>query len=332
MVCLNIREIADLAGVSVATVSRCLNQPEKVAPKTLARIRSIMEQKDYSPNPSAQSLSTGCTKTVACVVPTLKNEYFNQLAEGCQSALAAIGYRMLIYTMQGDASFWEKLDQRHFDGMIVSGVGIPGGIGSRLDKFTVPFVIIDHPEELGDRQDISTVYVQDEAGIGMALSHFYEKGNRSFGILTGSESDTSALAARRIRAAEDFFRRHTDCSYAMEHADYTDLTLTEKACERLLEKDPRPTAIFAFNDMIAAGALRCLLKRGISVPGEIEVIGFDNIPLSSFFTPSLSTISAPNRKLGEKAVDLLLGRLQGDTEPSHLLYPVELLLRESTRP
>jgi len=328
---LNIREIADLAGVSVATVSRCLNQPEKVAPKTLSKIRSIMEQKDYSPNPSAQSLSTGHTKTVACVVPTLKNEYFNQLAEGCQSALAAQGYRMLIYTMQDDVSFWEKLDQRHFDGMIVSGVGIPGGISGKLEKFTVPFVVIDHPEELGERQDISTVYVQDEAGIGMALTHFYEKGNRRFGILTGPASDTSSLAKRRIRAVEEFFRRHTDCSFTMEPADYTDLSLTEKACGQLLSGTSHPTAIFAFNDMIAAGALRCLLKRGISVPKEIELIGFDDIPLSSFFTPSLSTIAAPNRKLGEKAVELLFRRLRGDTEPVHLLYGVELLLRESTR-
>lgn len=328
---MNIREIADLADVSVATVSRCLNQPEKVAPKTLARIRAIIEQKEYSPSPLAQTLSTGCTKTVACVVPTLKNEYFNQLAEGCQSALAAEGYRMLIYTVQDDDGFWEKLDQRNFDGMIISGVGIPGGIGTRLEKFAVPFVVIDHPEELGPRQDVSTVYVQDEAGIHMALTHFYEKGNRAFGILTGNESDHSALAKRRIRAVEEFFLQHEDCTFTAEHADYTDLALTQTACEKLLAKSPRPTAIFAFNDMIAAGALRCLLKRGISVPHEIELIGFDNIPLSSFFTPSLSTIAAPNRKLGEKAVELLLRRLQGDTAPSHLLYPVELLLRESTR-
>ncbi len=117
----------------------------------------------------------------------------------------------------------------------------------------------------------------------------------------------------------------------MEHAGYSDLGEAQAAGLSFLSRNPRPTAIFTFNDMLAAGVLRSLLRSGVDVPGQMELMGFDDIPLASYFTPSLSTMSAPNRRLGEKAAEMLLARIAGKTIVQNVLYPLDIRLRETTK-
>ncbi len=327
---MNIREIARIAGVSVATVSRCLNQPDKVSAATRKKIMGVVNDMGYTPSPSAQSLSTGQTRTVACVVPTLRNEFFGQLVEGCQQALGRRGYQLLVFSTGNDPAAWNHLNLRAVDGLVISGTDFTDSAKERLARITKPYVIIENAEDFVDLCDSpKAVYINDYSGVQMALSHLYETGNRAIGVI--SFADDTFVTRRRDKAAADFFTAHPDCAHFMAKSDYTDLDGTLAACEALLAKKRRPTAIFTYNDMIAAGVLRCLASHGVNVPEEIEVIGFDNIPLARFLTPSLSTVAAPNRSLGEKAAEILLEFIRGDNAAVSVLYPVELVLRESTR-
>lgn len=329
---MNIEEIAKLTGVSVATVSRSINQPEKVSPETRERILKVIRKLDYIPNPSAQSLSTGQTRTVACVVPTLRNEFFNQLVEGSQKILAQSNYKLLIYS-QSSLPCQNRPDDRSVDGMLlyVSDFSSSEEVREYLHGIKVPYVLIGNPEEMELGHPVTSVYMEDYEGVQMALRYLYAEGNRVFGILAAA-GDTF-IGRHRARAVRDFFADHPDCVCRMEFVDYSEQLRQSVNCtRRLLEEGERPTAMITFNDMMAVGALRCLHSGGIRVPEEMELIGFDDIPLASYFTPALSTIAVPNRRLGEKAAELLLRRLNTGTEMAQcVLYPVELRLRESTK-
>lgn len=327
---MNIREIAQLAGVSVATVSRCLNQPEKVSEDTRQKILKVVRESKYMPSPSAQSLSTGQTRMIGCIVPSLHNAFFAQLVEGCQRALARYGYRLLVYNTDYDPDFWATFNQRGVDGLIISGTDFTPEIKPQIDKIIVPYVLIENSEEMQTiAQNPKTVYIDDYQGVHSALKYLYAEGNRVFGVVAFAHD--TFVVRRRIRAVEEFFASHPDCTCYVEYTDYTALPQALAAAESFLQKKPRPTAIFAFNDMIAAGVVRHLLENKIHIPRDIEIIGFDDIPLASFFTPALSTVSAPNLRLGEKAAEMLLKSIEGKPSVDSVIFPVDLKLRESTK-
>lgn len=327
---MNIRQIAFLAGVSVATVSRCINQPEKVSEETRNHILEIMRKVDYIPNPSAKSLSTGYTKTILCVIPTLCNEFFNQLVEGSQAVLREADYKVLVFSTDSIEDFWQRIDQRSIDGMIISGSGFINGEELRLAKIQVPYVLVENMEHSEYREkDVTYVYSDDYKGVQLALEYLYQEGNRVFGVI--STSDTYLVTERRLKAVYDFFAEKKDCRLYMERAHYTDLKETYKVCGNLMSQKERPTVVFAFNDMMAIAVLKNLALHGIKVPDEVEVFGFDDIPIASFVMPALSTVVAPNYQLGERAAQLLLEKLQGSTENKNVLFPVELKLRGTTK-
>lgn len=326
---MNIRQIAYLAGVSVATVSRCINQPEKVSEETRNHIIGVMKRVDYIPNPSAKSLPTGYTKTILCVIPTLCNEFFNQLVEGSQAVLREADYKVLVFSTDSIEDFWRRVDQRSVDGMIISGSGFINSEELRMAKIQVPYVLIENMEQSESPKDVTYVYSDDYKGVQMALEYLYREGNRVFGVI--STSDTYLVTERRRKAVYDFFMEKKDCRLCMVKAHYADLQDAYDACGHLMRLEERPTAIFAFNDMMAIAAMRYQVLHGIRVPEDMEIMGFDDNPVASFVLPSLSTVVAPNYQLGESAARLLLEKLRGNAESKSVLFPVELKLRETTR-
>lgn len=330
---MNIRQIAFLAGVSVASVSRCINQPEKVSAQTREKINRVIQRADYIPNPSAKSLSTGQTKTIMCVIPTLCNEFFNQIVEGSQKVLGEAGYKLLVYSVNDSDTdaIWQSIDQRSMDGMIISGSGLLRNNRELPSRMQVPYVLIENIERSEHSgQEITYVYSDDCHGINLVLEYLYSEGNRRFGVI--STSDEYPVTQRRLSEVHRFFERHPDCVFQLESADYAQLAESYEACRRLMNvAENKPTAIFAFNDMMAMAALRYLFQHGIKVPEQVEVFGFDDSPIASYTTPALSTVLAPNRKLGENAAKLLLEKMRGETKETCVLYPVELKLRETTK-
>lgn len=327
---MNMRKIAQLANVSVATVSRCLNQPEKVSEKTRQKVMKIILDSKYVPSPSAKSLSTGFTQMIGCIVPSLHNAFFAQLVEGCQRVLSRKNYHILIHTLEYGADFWNNFNQRSVDGLIISGTDFTPDVKKYIDKLVVPYVLIENSDEMQTiATNPKTVYIDDYHGVQTALKYLYAEGNRTFGIVAFAHD--TFVTRRRLRAVKDFFLDFPQCTYYIESAGYTDLKQSLEAGRTFMKKKPHPTAIFTFNDMIATGVMRYMIENDIKIPDDIEIIGFDDIPVASFHTPSLSTVAAPNRRIGEEAAAMLLKLIEGEPSVDSIIFPVDLKLRESTK-
>lgn len=327
---MNIREIAEHAKVSITTVSRYINHPERLSASMREYLADVLKDSNYIPNPTARSLSTGYTRTIACLVPTLRNMHFHDEIEGCQNALSSEGYRAVIYAQHRDERFWDKFDQRSVDGIILSGLYSMDELIKELQYIRIPCVLIENPGYIEDLEtQPACVYVDDIEGITIALEYLYSIGARRFGIISGNLC--YFVTQRRMTAIQTFFDRHLDCVWSIEYGDYSDAKLAQVACTRLLEAKVQPDAMLAMNDMMAAGALKTMLSKGIRIPEEISLIGIDDNSLAPLLTPALSTVHLPNISIGKKAAELVLARIRGEHVPSYTSLPISLKLRETTR-
>jgi len=330
---INMKSIAAQAGVSVATVSRALNRPEMVHPATREKILAIVEDLNYAPNRFAQGLSTGKTKLVALVVPTLNNSFFGQLADGCQSYLVAEGYDLIIYSYEEfghkDLGIIQNIDQRMIEGLILSGSGFYLDTYQEiLNKIKIPVVLVENsPETIG----ISSVYIDDIAGMTMATQYLINQGHKQIGIIAGPEK--MLTTDRRIKAVKNVFKDYhlnLNEKYVV-FGEYASLESGATALHKLMKNRKPPTAILAFNDILAIGALKAAIQLGLVIPKDLAVIGFDDIPMAAYCSPALSTIYSPSLELGKHAARLLLEKLtDADAPIKKMLLPVELILRETT--
>ncbi|WP_170290887.1 LacI family DNA-binding transcriptional regulator [Neomoorella glycerini] len=330
---IDIKSIAAKAGVSVATVSRALNRPEMVRPATREKILALVEDLGYKPNPLARGLATGKTNQIALVVPTLNNSFFGQLAEGSQNFLISQGYSLVIFSSQGYAekelTIIKNLDQRQVDGLILSGSGFfPSDYQPILEQIKVPAVLVEH---LPDDPHLSSVYIDDRAGTTMAIQFLISRGHRQIGVIAGNPR--MVTTCRRLQTVK-YVLKEAGIPLTKKQVAYGDYALLESGANALLtlitKNSNPPTAIFAFNDILAIGALKAAQQLGIKIPADLAIIGFDDIPSAAFCTPSLSTIHSPSLELGRQAARLLLEQLNQENAPvKKVLLPVELVLRES---
>ncbi|MGI9952646.1 LacI family DNA-binding transcriptional regulator [Moorellaceae bacterium AZ2] len=329
---IDMKTIASKAGVSVATVSRTLNRPEMVRPATREKVLAVVRSLGYSPNPFAQGLATGKTKLIALVVPTLNNSFFGQLAEGCQKFLIPNGYNLVIFISEDYAekerSLIGNLDQRRIDGLILSGSGfLPHDYPYILEQIKIPTVLVEH---LPTDPRFTSVYIDDQAGATMAVQYLINRGHRRIGVIAGHPS--MLATTRRLRAVKSILQEHNlpFTKGQIVYGDYASLESGACAMDALIKSSTRPTAVFAFNDVLAIGALKAAQRAGLRVPEDVAIIGFDDIPVAAYCSPGLSTIHSPSLELGRQAAKLLLERLGQDNVPvKKVLLPVELVLRES---
>lgn len=330
---MKIRDIAREAGVSTATVSRVLNQPECVSPETREKVLQVIQRANYVPNPLAKALSTGQTNLVAMVLPTLTNAVFAQMAEGCQQYLSRHQLNLVVLMgqrlNQSELDVLKSIDQRQVKGFIVSGSAfIEKAYGPILDQLKVPAVVI---ENLPEKGRFSSVYANDIQGFRDVTARFVDRGHRDIGVITGEVDflDTH----RRLQAIRDYLEDHYrhDVRLSVESARYASIDSGREALSRLLQRPKPPTAVVCLNDLLALGALRGARDADIAVPNSLEIVGYDDIPMASFYSPSLSTVRSPNVELGREAARLLLRQIDNPQDPPEdVLLPVELVIRESS--
>jgi DNA-binding LacI/PurR family transcriptional regulator len=329
---INMKQIADKSGVSVATVSRALNKPESVLPETREKILAIINEVGYVPNPLAKAFSTGETNLIALIVPTLNNGFFAQIVEGCQTYLLSKGYNLIIICSnkykEHELGVLRSIDQRQFRGIIVSGSGFyEGQYEDVLKQFSVPIILI---ESLPQSYSINSVYINDKIGVEAALNHFLETGHKRIAAVTG---ETKLITTqRRLKVLKDYLNKKLpDYEVPVVSAIYSSMHSAKISLKELLLIDPKLTAIFAFNDVLAIGIIKGAHELGIKIPEELSIIGFDDIPVASYFTPALSTLYSPSEELGREAAKLLLDKIENnDQQIRNVLLPVKLVLREST--
>lgn len=313
-----LKDVARLAGVSVATVSYVINGTKSVSPEVTARVLQAAEALGYRPNRTARALRTGRSEAIGLVLPDLTNPYFPALAQTVERRARELGFALFLIDSANDPEAeragLQSLAERNVDGVIWAPVA-----DDPQAQYPFPIVALDRTIHAVD-----CVSADHRMGGELAADFVNRLGHRRIGLLSGPQALTSARDRR-----EGFVARIAEgCSIVWEVEVPFSLPLPNRAVERLLQCDV--TLVVGGNDVIAIGALRALRGAGVSVPAQVSVIGFDDIPWSELVEPPLSTIRQPLEAIGDRAVELLRARMHNPRGPvRHELLPVELVSRGS---
>lgn len=321
-----ISRVAEAAGVSRATVSRVMNGSSTVAPELAERVRAAAVALDYQPSVLARSLAVGRTSTIALVVPDLANPMFQDVLRSLSHAAAAQGHRLLVADSEEDAAEERVIAleaRRRCDGLVLCAPRMPDDELAALSPQLAPFVLVNR--ELPELS-VPSVSVDYAAGIRDLVAHLLGLGHRRISYLAGPRTSSSNQlrldALRKFTAAGqiELVERECGATFGDGHA----------VAGQLVDDDT--TAVIAYNDLVAFGALSGLLELGISVPQRISIAGFDDIPFAQYTTPPLTTASVPPAEIGVKAWQRLWSLLNQTTPDADWRFRPRLVVRGSTGP
>lgn len=331
----SIADIARAAGVSHTTVSRALHESPLISEATRKRIQLLASEMGYTPNAIAQSLQTRQTGTIGLAVTSIANPFFSDLVRGVEEVTRGAGLSVFLSATYNDPdqemAIIETFCRRRVDGILIA-ASRTTNYRQSLDHIQIPTVLINSQAEAQTKL-LHWVCVDDCIGAQIAVKHFLQLGHRSIGYLG---------VTSRPRSNEQRLLGYQNALKAY-HVPYRDEWVVIAAGEEMsLEEDVMigqtllplllnagVTAVFCYNDMIAVGVLMACRERGISVPQDLSVIGFDDINIASYVTPPLTTIRQPKVQLGHLAARVMLDLLNDRPGQNHLLSPT-LVLRAST--
>lgn len=327
-----IKEVARDAGVSVATVSRVMNNSGPVSADTRQRILDVARELRYVPNSTARSLIMARTTTLGILLPDLHGEFFSEVIRGIDHTARKKDYHILVSCSHNDQQDIEaalRAMRGRVDGMIAMSPGIDASfLGDHLPD-TLPVVLLNGSSS---GNGFSSVNIDNRGGAFSMVRHLIQLGHRSIAVVTGGALNHDSQ--ERLRGYEDAMH---DAGLGQETVVVEGAFTEEsgfRAAQELLNRPDRPTAVFAFNDSMAVGVLSALQETGVDVPGEISVAGFDDIPMSRYLNPPLTSVHVPIFDLGSLAVDRLVGALRRDevVPPRVEVVPTTLVERRSTGP
>ena len=325
-----ILDVARLARCSITTVSRVLNNSShKVKEETRKRVLDAIQQLDYRPNALAKSLLSKRTMTIGAVVPDISNPYYAEVVRGIQDTADLEGYTVLIQNTDRLSDRLLRgihiLREKNVDGFIFTG-GLHGmeGIGEFLCELKERTVVIGRLEE-----NLPSVRIDNERASILAVEHLVQKGYRQIAYVSGAlHSTTMVDRLSGFRKALKQFSLPEIPAYIQEGTQ--SLQSGYEAMKRLLSLPKRPEAILFANDQMLFGAMKALSEEGLKVPKDFAVIGFDNVPLCSYFNPTITSIEIPKYELGQAATRILFSLIRGESPQTPLWFPVRLIEREST--
>jgi LacI family transcriptional regulator len=322
-------DVARHAGVSAATVSRAIAQPDLVSPATLARVRSSAARLGYVPDGAARALASGRSMTVGAVVPTLDSAIFSRALQSMQATLSGQGYQLLIashdYSAAAEAEAIRTLLTRGVDGLMLVGAERPAGSWELLEGAGVAVVLT----WCGDSRFNSVVVDNEKAG-RLAAQHLIELGHKRVGVVIGARQFNDRQKARLagVRAAL------SDAGLDLPDWRVTEQPLTlaggRTGCSLMLALEEPPTALIGGIDILAIGCIEEAHSRGLVVPEAFSVVGIDNIEMSAHIFPSLTSVHLPVSRIGEIAANCLLAELGGGRGDAFVDLPIELVPRKSS--
>jgi LacI family transcriptional regulator len=331
---LTIRHIAELAGVSTATVSRVVNGRAEVSERTRDAVMSVVREHGYSTNRSARGLSAGRTGLVGVTLPVVHHTYFAVILAGAGEALYEHDMRIVLcpthHEHAREVSLLERLMHGTTDGALLILPEESSEELAALHDHGYRFVIIDPLKHLDER--VPTVSAAHSSGASEAVEHLLSLGHRRIGAITGPKGWLATEERLRgYRAALAAAGLMPDPRLEIESDFHAKGGV--RAALSLLDLPNPPTAIFAFNDPLAIGAMRAARVRGIRVPKQLSIVGFDDTFEASIVTPPLTTVRQPLAEMGRMAVNLLIRQLQDQRiEALHVELATRLTIRESTAP
>lgn len=329
---MNITEVAQRAHVSTATVSRVINGTANVSPQTAERVRAAIEALNFYPNTNARALGSGRSGLYGLIISDMTNPYFPELVKAFEDIAVEHGQEVLVANTNYDPKRMEtcvvRMLQRKVDGVAIMTSEMDEHLIGTFSRRGIPIMFMDMAAPKGG---ISTVRIDYAAGVTEAMKHLFDLGHQRIAFISGPLSLTSA----RLRA-EAF----TKCM--REHGTAGDRRLIEEgdhrvegghhAMQRILRSGARPTAVMASNDLTAIGAMGAIHEQGLRIPEDISVVGFDNIELSAYTQPALTTVHVPRDEIAATAFrGLFRGQEQREDKRrrEHIIRP-KLLVRGST--
>jgi LacI family transcriptional regulator len=330
---LTLKEIAKLAGVSRSTVSRVVNNQPKVSAGVRGRVLKIIAETGYQPDPVARSLVMQRSGIIGLVIPRamqslFTDPYYPRLIQGIARACNANDYTLslfLFHTADEEQKLYPRvLRTQLVDGVIVTGAQLDDPLIPRLTQNQVPFVVVGRPV---NRPEVSFVDVDNVVSAYSAVSHLVRLGRERIATITGPLNVTVSLDRRQgyLDALDD--RNLSSDDALIAEGDFTEEG-GYSAMQRLLPH--KPDAVFAASDIMAFGALRALREAGLSVPHDVAVVGFDDLPAAAHSDPPLTTIRQPILRTGIEAVEILVDILKNGPEPArHITLTTNLIIRSS---
>lgn len=323
-----IRDVAKLAGVSPATVSRVMNGTANVAPEKREKVLRAISETEFVPNEVARTLFKKSSHTIGFIIPSIQNPYFTQMAEVIDKAAKELGFRILLCNVEHDLererSAIQMLISANADGIIVASNN--SELQQELSQCGIPVIVLD---SLFQTRCVNAyIYCDYYQGGRLAAAHLCECGCRNLVCIQGPQQLYTARV--RYEGARDLCAERGLTMHVLE-CDY-DFHAGMAVTEELLRSYPEVDGIIACNDIVAISIYKILHKRAISVPDRIQLIGFDDIRLSSLLSPELTTIHQPIEEMGRKAISLICAQEEMEKTGERFVFPVELIVRETTRP
>jgi DNA-binding LacI/PurR family transcriptional regulator len=331
---MNISVVAARARVSIATVSRVINGTAKVSPETAERVREAIETLNFYPDISARTLGSGRSGLYGLIISDITNPYFPELVKAFEDIAVEHGQEVLIANTDYDPKRMEacviRMLQRKVDGVAIMTSEMEDRLIHKFSHRQIPMVFMDTPKGV---KGVSTVRVDYAAGVKQAMEHLFAFGHHRIAFISGPLGLSSAKV--RAQAFIRSLRRHglVGEPHLMQEGDHR-VEGGHAAMQRILTSGKRPTAVLASNDLTAIGAMGAIHEAGLRIPEDISVIGFDDIELSAYTHPALTTRRVPRRDLAATSFrSLFRGRdeIAGKTaeKREHVIQP-KLVVRRST--
>lgn len=325
-----LKDVAKLAGVSVATASRVLNNNKNVSPENYQAIMNAMKTLNYTPNYLGRNLRMSSSQKILVLLPCLTNQFYSRVMLGIEDVAGANDYNVIIASTHGDRSvednYLNMLSTRLVDGLIMF-----ASLQSenRLNEIAASYPIVQCCE-FKNGINASRVSIDNKSAANDAVRHLIDCGHRKIALIAaGNEHFTSVERIEGYRAALAEAGIAFRPEYVV-HADYSSY-LAMLECGELMKLPDPPTAIFCISDGMAVGAMRKLSELGIRVCEDVAVVGFDNTSITEYYTPSITTIAQPRYEMGKTAMELLLKKLADVNSPTEFItMPHQLIVRQST--
>jgi LacI family transcriptional regulator len=328
-----VRDVAARAGVGLSTVSNVLNRPHAVAPETLARVRAAISELGYVRNDAARALRLGASRAVGVIVSEASSPFFAEVTQAASLALGAAGYSTLLgnatQSATIEAQLLELFEQQRVRGLLIAPMSpMPAGLSSIVGR-GVPVIFMDTP---ADQDEFCAVSVDEERGAQLALGHLQRLGRSRVALVRGPEELPQIVA--RTTAARSFAEAHgLGFEQFVTSGYFVQAGIEAAAVIASRRPAERPDAVFAVNDLLAMGVVSGLIDHGVDVPGEIAVVGYDDVSVAAVARVPLTTVRQPAREIGTRAAGLLVAEMDaGDSPHRHetTRFMPELVVRAST--
>lgn len=332
-----LKDVAEAAGVHMATASRALNDrtSSMVSPQTVERVRAAARSLGYRPNHMARGLKTRRSYTVGMLIPDITNPFFPPMVRGAEDGLAGAGYTLVFADTDNDEEKERRAQdvflERQVDGMLLGTVRRRDPLVGELRNAGVPFVLVNRTI---DRGRVAAVIPDDEAGVTRVVDHLVELGHRVIGHVAGpSQTSTGARRAAGFLAAMQAHGLKPGPVVEVPSYAVAAGAVAGRALLSSSTSSTRPTAVVAANDLVALGVLDAAAAMGLSCPGDVSIVGFNDMPFVDRFTPPLTTVRVDMYEIGMRASRVLLSLIEEPkTKLETIMVVPQLIVRGSTAP